>query len=292
MGSLENQGLLCGVTVPMIMAVMISAALSFACNTNTVCEDYKFLLPDKRQTEKVRKDFEMLKNNRINTNAEDFLPEKYEVNKIKEKYKYLEPDKAQIEKVKRDFEKLKNRRVKINTKRLLPTEDKIKEIREKYKHLTEFNKEEIEKLKDALLTSAGQKRVWESVFKTPSPKDKGSKEKVIFYLFSRSVPATTVDNVFSQAKKLKGIKFYGVIRGIDREALHYITSLKNFGEVRIKINPLIFEKVGAEVVPAFVFAECRTVMGILRAGNCEFKAVLYGDVSLEWAVERYEGGIR
>ncbi|MDQ7082108.1 MAG: TrbC family F-type conjugative pilus assembly protein [Aquificota bacterium] len=121
-------------------------------------------------------------------------------------------------------------------------------------------------------------------FKAPPLSGESSKEKVIFYLFSRSVPHATVDNVFRQAKSLKGWKFYGVIRGIDREILSYIASLKNFKYVSVKVNPLIFEKVGAEVVPAFVFAECKMIMGILRTKNCEFNAVLYGDVSLKWAL--------
>ncbi len=209
-----------------------------------------------------------------------------------EKYKALLPTKEQVERVIRDFEKFKKRKIQIDTRNLLPSEDKIREVKERYKHLGEFNSQEIDRLRDALLTSTGQQRVWEMFFKEPLPKVSNSKEKVIFYLFSRSVPATTVDNVFQQAISLRGWKFYGVIRGIDKEILSYITSLRNFRHITVKVNPLIFEGVGAQVVPAFVFAECRTVMGVLRTKDCEFKAVLYGDVSLRWALEKYEGEVR
>jgi hypothetical protein len=207
-----------------------------------------------------------------------------------EEYKSLLPTKEEVEMIKRDFEKLKNRRIQIDTKTLLPSEEKLREVKERYKHLGEWNSEKVDKLKEALLTSAGQQRIWNMFFKTPPPSVK--KERVIFYLFSRSVPRATVENVFSYAKNLKDWRFYGVIRGIDKEVLSYITSLKNFRHITVKVNPLIFEKVGAEVVPAFVFAECKVVMGILRTKHCEFKAVLYGDVSLRWALERYEGEAR
>ena len=205
-----------------------------------------------------------------------------------EEYKVLMPSKEQIEKVRRDFKKFKNRRIQIDTGNLLPSEDKIREVKERYKHLGEFSGQEVDRLMDALLSAASQQRIWEMFFKTPPLLGESSKKKVIFYLFSRSVPRATVDNVFRQAKNLKDWKFYGVIRGIDREILSYITSLKNFRHVSVKVNPLIFEKVGAEVVPAFVFAECKTTMGVVRTKDCDFKAVLYGDVSLKWALERYE----
>ncbi|HID04970.1 MAG TPA: hypothetical protein EYP20_04100 [Aigarchaeota archaeon] len=209
-----------------------------------------------------------------------------------EEYKALLPSKERIEEIRRDFEKFKSRKIQIDTGNLLPSEEKIREVKERYKHLGEYSGEEIEGLRDALLTSAGQQRVWKIFFSTPPPSEENSKKETIFYLFSRSVPRATVDNVFRWAKNLKDWKFYGVIRGIDKEILSYITSLKNFRHITIKVNPLIFEKVGAEVVPAFVFAECKMIMGVLRTGDCEFKAVLYGDVSLKWALEKYKGEVR
>ena len=212
-----------------------------------------------------------------------------------ENFKALVPTKEQIEKVKRDFEHLKDRKVDFDAQRLLPSEEKIKEVKEKYEHLTDYDEELIESFKDAMLTNIKLRRVWELFFKKPLPQEaelKSSRSRVVFYLFSRSVPKTTVENVFSQAKKLKDYEFYGVIRGIDKEVLGYITSIKSFSGITVKVNPLIFERVGAEVVPAFVFAECKKTMGILRTKDCDFKAVLYGDVSLKWALERYEGKSR
>ncbi len=207
-------------------------------------------------------------------------------------FEALLPSKEQIEKVRKDFERLEKRKANIDVDKLLPSEGEIKRVRERYKHLGKFDQEKTQKLIDALLTSAGQQRIWEMFFNRPMPQKAQEPARVIFYLFSRSVPSTTVGNVFRQAKKIKGYEFYGVVRGIDKKLLSYLTSLKEFQGITVKINPLIFEKVGAEVVPAFVFAECKKTMGILRTKDCDFKAVLYGDVSLKWAIERYEGTLR
>ena len=59
--------------------------------------------------------------------------------------------------------------------------------------------------------------------------------------------------------------------------------------IRVKINPLIFRGVGAKVVPAFVLANCDVISGVLRSKTCVYEKVIYGDVSLKFALEKLLG---
>ncbi len=115
----------------------------------------------------------------------------------------------------------------------------------------------------------------------------GERQKYLFFLFSKSVPDSAIESVFAQAQKLKGINFYGVLRGVDRnrEVLTKIQGIKNFGEITVKVNPLIFRHVNAEAVPAFVYAQCAAPQ-MFRSGDCEYRMILYGDLSLIGALEK------
>jgi len=202
---------------------------------------------------------------------------------------FIQENKEKIEKVKKDFEWLKKRQKDVSQFRnLIPEQNVIKQVKERYEHLTKFNKDLIKQFEFALLTKEGQERIWKAFFKKDLPKEKN--QKVIFYLFSRSVPLQTLRSVFKSAEKLKGYRFYGVLRGIDERTISYLASIESFkkGKITVKINPLIFEKAGTSVVPAFVLAECRENFGILRTKNCILKAVLYGDVSLEFALKKFK----
>ena len=201
-----------------------------------------------------------------------------------EEKKFIEQNREKIEKVRREFEWLKNQKREIEIK---IDERKIEEVKKRFEKLKKVDEKLIEKFKDALLTSQGQQRVWELFFSKPIKKEK-EKKKVIFYLFSRSVPSSTVENVFESAKKLKDYEFYGVLMGIDKKTLSYLSRIEPFreGKITVKINPLIFEKVGAKVVPAFVLADCKKEFGILRTRSCEFKAVMFGDTSLEFFLKK------
>jgi len=202
---------------------------------------------------------------------------------------FLKQNKEKIEKVKREFDWLREGKKKVSDfERLLPDSKKIEEVKNKYGSLEHFDEALTKRFEEALLTKEGQKRIWRMFFKRNLPES--GKVEVIFYLFSRSVPKQTVENVFKSAEKLTDYEFYGVVRGIDGKTLSYLASIESFkkGKITVKINPLIFERVGAEVVPAFVFAECKKEFGILRTRNCDFKAVLFGDTSLDFAIEKYK----
>lgn len=202
-----------------------------------------------------------------------------------EEKKFIEQNREKIEKVRKEFEWLKNQKREIKVK---IDERKIEEVKKEFERLKKVDKKLIERFKDALLTSEGQKSVWKLFFsKEPIKKEKEEK-KVIFYLFSRSVPSSTVENVFKSSEKLKDYEFYGVLMGIDKVTLSYLYRIKPFkeGKITVKINPLIFEKVGAKVVPAFVLADCKKEFGIIRTKNCKFEAVMFGDTSLEFFLKK------
>ncbi len=113
------------------------------------------------------------------------------------------------------------------------------------------------------------------------------RQKYLFFLFSKSVPDSAIESVFAQAQKLQGINFYGVLRGVDakREVLTKIQGIKDFGEITVKVNPLIFRNVSAETVPAFVYALCATPQ-MFRSGDCEYRMILYGDLTLMGVLEK------
>ncbi|GER94865.1 hypothetical protein A45J_2631 [hot springs metagenome] len=115
---------------------------------------------------------------------------------------------------------------------------------------------------------------------------KPEKEEYIFYLFSKSVPDITLESVFNQSKKLPNINFYGVLRGIDKthSVFEKIKNIKGFEDITIKVNPLIFKAVGAQVVPAIVYAYCPPP-DMFRSAECDYQYVVYGDISLAGALE-------
>ncbi len=183
----------------------------------------------------------------------------------------------------------------LNLRKLRPSEEQMIKVKRKFEHLKEkrADRKTLEELVNLNPGAYSTEEILDLFRKYQLKLDlkaftrrREGTRKIIFYLFSRSVPARTTDSVFSQAGKLpKGIEFYGVLTGIDRKTLTYLRKLKSFGAVRIKINPYIFEKAGAGVVPAFVYAECPE--GEFRSRLCEYRYVLYGDVPLGYALEKF-----
>ncbi len=113
------------------------------------------------------------------------------------------------------------------------------------------------------------------------------KQPYVFYLFSGSMPDVAIGNVFIQALKLDGLNFRGVLRGVDdnQDVIRKLMGIREQAEgITIAINPLVFKYVGAQVVPAFVFAHCPTP-AMFRSAECDFDYVVYGDMSLLGALE-------
>ncbi len=200
--------------------------------------------------------------------------------KVKEELGYLK-DKADLH--------------NLDINKLLPKEEKLREVENRFKHLKEkrVKDEDLTRLLNMNTSSYSLERIMGLLrqyqlkfdLRKINAKKPTEKRKIIFYLFSRSVPARTVNNVFASSRKLKGFEFFGVLRGIDKKTLEYLQNVDSFKKVRIKINPYIFEKVGAGVVPAFVYAECPP--GEFRSKLCDYKYVVYGDISLEYAMDKF-----
>ncbi|ACO04995.1 hypothetical protein PERMA_A0022 (plasmid) [Persephonella marina EX-H1] len=209
-----------------------------------------------------------------------------------EEQKYVEENKTNIQEVEKNFKELTEKKQKVDEEMLMVKPENLKEVG-KFKSLTE-NKADVSEYKKLgenvnlkLLENIYGKNWLDIRLKLEG---KPEKKNLIFYLFSTSVPMQTVKNVFLASQKYENLEFYGVLRGISKKTWKYLNSLDEaMNNMTVKVNPLIFKAVDAEVVPAFVIAECpERPYGIIRSKSCKFKAVLYGDVSLDFAVEKFK----
>jgi type-F conjugative transfer system pilin assembly protein TrbC len=181
---------------------------------------------------------------------------------------------------------------KADIKKFMPKPEDLEKVRqfESFKRQEHIeNAQKYEYLKDNVNIDKVQDIVLPQNKKQTAKIDitalQGEKQKYIFYLFSKSIPDIAVESVFNQSKKLD-INFYGVLRGIDREraVLEKVKDIKEFEDITIKVNPLIFKAVGAQVVPAIVYAYCPPP-AMFRSADCDYKYVVYGDISLMGALE-------
>jgi len=182
--------------------------------------------------------------------------------------------------------------VKTDIKKFMPNPEDLERVRQfeslkrqehienakKYEHLKD--NVNIDKVQDVALPQNKKQTT-----KIDIAALQNEKQKYIFYLFSKSIPNIAVESVFNQSKKLD-INFYGVLRGIDKErvVLEKVKGIKGFEEITVKVNPLIFKAVGAQMVPAIVYAYCPPP-AMFRTADCEWKYVVYGDISLLGALE-------
>jgi len=117
----------------------------------------------------------------------------------------------------------------------------------------------------------------------------------ILYLFSSSMPEQAVSNIFQQYEKVhqyfNEVKFYAVMTGVDieikdRQGYKFFDEIfkkKQFENIHVKINPYIFKMNNVKKVPAFLVANCSN--DELRSDECEFKYIVYGDMTLLHALE-------
>lgn len=181
----------------------------------------------------------------------------------------------------------------LNTTKLLPTNFQMENVRQRYSELNKTdakNIKQFEKLntfKDVEKIQALFKQQRIANYGEIQAADSKKTSQIIFYLFSKTVPDETVKNIFKAAKKLPNkYDFYGVLRGLDKDGLKKMETWHEIDGVTVKINPIIFDEAQVNTVPAVVYAECKTTAPILRTGSCAFKKVLFGDVSLEFALEK------
>jgi len=173
---------------------------------------------------------------------------------------------------------------------LVPSKTDIQKTAEKYEHLLlpRADIEAVSRIANPADKNT-QTQMLPAVKSLQESIQEGTAEKrtpYIFYLFSASVPDVAVDSVFSQASKLP-FPFFGVIRGVDnnKKILQKLENLPHRENgFTVKINPRIYKQVKAEMVPAFVFAYCPTPSRF-RSKDCDYKYILYGDMSLTGALE-------
>jgi len=228
--------------------------------------------------------------------------------KTEKECEYIQKHKNQIEAVEDKYKHLENNKAKVDFNKLLPDKETLKETHDKYNSLTE-NKADVSKYQDL-----GRNINWQALFdvygsnwlemneKIKNVMEVGEnkrKKNLIFYLFSTTVPKQTIVNVFESARKYEDLQLHGVIRGLNRKGKKpvekYIWNFINDinekvgGNITVKINPVIFRKAEVNLVPAFVLAECDyRPYGIIRSNECEYMAVIYGDISLEFVVEKFK----
>jgi len=224
--------------------------------------------------------------------------------KTKEECDYIQKNEKTINSVEEHYKELEKRKINVDTNKLLPSEEQMKQA-EKYKDLTK-NQKDVSKYQEL-----GNKIDWDKITKIYGSnylemqmkinqmlQSKNEKKQVVFYLISTSMPKETIINVIQTAKK-ENVELYPVLRGLNRKGykpverfiFEWVNDLNNQigGGIRVKVNPIIFNEVQANVVPAFVLADCpERYFGIIRSKSCQFKAVLYGDVSLDFAIERFK----
>jgi type-F conjugative transfer system pilin assembly protein TrbC len=167
---------------------------------------------------------------------------------------------------------------------LIPNQSEIQKTAKKYEHL--LNRQADMKAVSRIVNP--DKETPSQTLSAAELIQKSNREKkpYIFYLFSGSVPDITVDSVFSQSERLP-CSFFGVVRGVDkdRNIIKKIQDLyREKRKVTIKINPRIYKQLNAEMVPAFVFAYC-PAPSRFRSKDCDYKYILYGDLSLMGALE-------
>lgn len=194
----------------------------------------------------------------------------FSVTSFAKDYDFLLPSKETVRSVEEKFSSLKNSSADISDFEKFVDNESFTQVLKKFGSLSSL-----------------KENWWLKAYR----EKQGRRRKVLFYLFSSTVPDRSVRNVLSQVKYLpRGLDFFPVLRGIP--SLDYLRKMKTWKEmvgIRVKINPLIFRDVGAKVVPAFVLANCDVISGVLRSKTCVYEKVIYGDVSLRFALEKLLG---
>jgi type-F conjugative transfer system pilin assembly protein TrbC len=114
------------------------------------------------------------------------------------------------------------------------------------------------------------------------------KKPQLVYLYSDSVPKTTIENIFKQAKKIKSIEFTGCLRGfIGNTAKDLKTFIQKQVEkgkidnIEVRLDPFFFRDLNVKQVPALVYSRCTE-----QPVKCDYDYIIYGDSRLDYLVEK------
>lgn len=115
-----------------------------------------------------------------------------------------------------------------------------------------------------------------------------TKNAALFYLYSDSMPDQTLKNIFRDAKRIKAIPFYGVVRGFTGEGKEALKSYMQkqinkteADDIETKMDPYVFRELKAQKVPALAYGACTT-----QPVKCDYYAIIYGDAELEYMVSQ------
>jgi hypothetical protein len=130
----------------------------------------------------------------------------------------------------------------------------------------------------------GQMQEFTDKFRKEGP----TKTPQLIYLFSDSVPAITMENVFAQAKKITSLEFTGCVRGFkgktDKDLRKFIEHQVEKGKIdnqEVRMDPFFFRDLNVKKVPALVYASCSS-----QPVNCDYHYIVYGDSRLDYLVEQ------
>jgi hypothetical protein len=110
----------------------------------------------------------------------------------------------------------------------------------------------------------------------------------LVYLYSDSVPATTMKNIFKSAKKIKSLEFTGCLQGFKgdddvalRKFIEEQVRKAEIDEMEVRLDPFFFRDLEVTEVPALVYAKCSS-----NPTHCDYEMIIYGDSNLEYLVSQ------
>jgi len=125
-------------------------------------------------------------------------------------------------------------------------------------------------------------------FQNEYKKNGRKKQPQLIYLYSDSMPASTLQSIFKDAKKIKSIEFTGCVRGfIGKTSADWKKYMKKqvkkakIDNIPVKMDSILFKKLKVKRVPALVYAKCTNY-----PTKCDYKYIIYGDSKLSYLVEQ------
>ncbi|MEC9492002.1 TrbC family F-type conjugative pilus assembly protein [Flexistipes sp.] len=125
-------------------------------------------------------------------------------------------------------------------------------------------------------------------FQNEYKKNGRKKQPQLVYLYSDSMPASTLRSIFKDAKKIKSIKFTGCVRGFIgktsadlKKYMRKQVKKAKIDNIPVRMDPFFFKDLKVKRVPALVYAKCTTY-----PTKCDYKYIIYGDSKLSYLVEQ------
>jgi conjugal transfer pilus assembly protein TrbC len=109
-----------------------------------------------------------------------------------------------------------------------------------------------------------------------------NEDQNVFIFVSFSMPEDSLRGWLREADKIKiPVVVRGLVNNSFRDTTQVVMKLTN-QHGGVQLNPILFKRFGIEKVPALVVADASCV----NQNQCEHYDVMYGDVTLEYALEK------